>query len=472
MPAIRLSTRVIAADTTTPVAVMRKFLAGGREAFLLESVEGGRSVARYSFLGAGPRARLAVTDGVVTREEGGVVRPLAGSFLDAVSGETVVPGFARAEGEPPFSVGAVGYLTYDAVRLFERIPDRHPRTSGMPDGLFLLFDAVVAFDHARGVMALQTVARPGEGPEAAEERLDALEEAVTLPEAPAPASVRTTAAAPTFTERGSRDAFLGAVARAKQAIAAGEIYQIQISRRWSAPLPFDAFEVYRALRRINPSPYQFFLRTREGDILGASPEMLVRVRGREIETRPIAGTYPRGASPAEDRDLEGRFLADPKERAEHVMLVDLARNDLGRVCEAGSVAVPEFFSVEKYSHVQHLVSSVTGRLRPGVSALEALAASFPAGTLTGAPKIRAMELIDELEPCRRGLYGGAVGYLDASGDLDSAIAIRTMVVEGGEARVQAAAGIVADSVPETEARETEIKSGALFRAAAAASGAK
>ncbi len=273
---------------------------------------------------------------------------------------------------------------------------------------------------------------------------------------------------PDFSESGSRDAFLASVAAAKEAIAAGEVYQIQISRRWTARLGIDPFEVYRALRRINPSPYHFFLRTHEGDVLGASPEMLVRVRAGSVETRPIAGTYPRGESAAEDRELETRFLADPKERAEHVMLVDLARNDLGRVCEPGSVTVPAFFTVEKYSHVQHLVSSVTGRLRPEVSALSALAASFPAGTLTGAPKIRAMQLIDELEPWRRGLYGGAVGYLDVSGDLDSAIAIRTMVVEDGVARVQAAAGIVADSDPEREARETEIKSGALFRAAEAA----
>ncbi len=462
-----LETRTIPADTTTPVAVMRTLLASGHEAFLLESVEGGRNIARYSFLGAGPRVRLAVTDGRVSREVGGAIRPLDLPFVEAVNRETLVPGLARGEGDPPFSAGAVGYLSYDAVRLFERIPARHPRVSAMPDGLFLLFDAVVAFDHARGVMILQTVVREGESEEAGRARLDGLEQAIASAEPlPGPSFP---AAPPAFAECGSRGEFLAAVARAKEAIAAGEIYQIQISRRWSAPLAVDPFAVYRALRRINPSPYQFFLRTREGDILGASPEMLVRVRGREIETRPIAGTYPRGATAAEDRDLETRFLADPKERAEHVMLVDLARNDLGRVCETGAVTVPEFLTVEKYSHVQHLVSSVTGRLRPGISALEALGASFPAGTLTGAPKIRAMELIDELESSRRGLYGGAVGYLDVSGDLDSAIAIRTMVVEKGIARVQAAAGIVADSEPEREARETEIKSGALFRAAATAS---
>lgn len=461
----RLATRLLPADTTTPVAVMRRLLSSGEEAFLLESVEGGAHVARWSFLGAAPRVRLSAVDGETFREEGGRRENLDRPFLDAVREEAVDPGFARSEDDPPFSTGAVGYLSYDAVRLFERIPARHPRTSRMPDGLFLLFDSVVAFDHARGVMLLQTLVRDGDSDARAAARLDALERRIRTPEpapdaGPAPAS-------PSFSETASRETFLSAVARAQEAIAAGEVYQIQISRRWTARLEADPFDVYRALRRVNPSPYQFFLRTREGDVLGASPEMLVRVRGREIETRPIAGTYPRGATAAEDRALEARFLADPKERAEHVMLVDLARNDLGRVCEAGSVSVPEFFAVEKYSHVQHLVSSVRGRLRESVSALDALAASFPAGTLTGAPKIRAMELIDELETARRGIYGGAVGYLDAGGDLDSAIAIRTMVVEDGVARVQAAAGIVADSVPEREATETEIKSGALFRACAA-----
>jgi anthranilate synthase component 1 len=461
-----LATRTISADTTTPVAVMRKLMAGGEESFLLESVEGGAHLARYSFLGSAPRARLSVVDGVAWREERGRRERLDRPFLDAVHAEAVVPGFSRSDGEPPFSAGAVGYLSYDAVRLFERIPARHPRVSAMPDGLFLVFDAVVAFDHARSVMVLQSIVRDGEPEAAATERLDALEERIAR--ADPPAEVRARRAPAPFLETSSRDHFLAAVARAQEAIAAGEIYQIQVSRRWKAPLDVDAFDVYRSLRRVNPSPYQFFLRTREGDVLGASPEMLVRVRGSHIETRPIAGTYPRGATAAEDRELEARFIADPKERAEHVMLVDLARNDLGRVCEAGTVKVPEFFTVEKYSHVQHLVSSVTGRLRSGVTALQALAASFPAGTLTGAPKIRAMELIDELETERRGIYGGAVGYVDAGGDLDSAIAIRTMVVEDGVARVQAAAGIVADSVPEREAREIEIKSGALFRAVEAA----
>jgi anthranilate synthase component 1 len=456
----RLLTRSLVADTTTPVALMRKLAAAGGECFLLESVEGGAHLARYSFLGAFPRARVVVTDGRVTVETGTARDVVTEPFLSVVDRLVRRP-VEREAGAPPFSAGAVGYLSYDAVRLFEDVPTRHRRTSKMPDGLFLVFDAVAAFDHARGVLLLQTPEEDGAG-----ERLDLLEGIFRGPEPP-PSARR--AFSPDLREVSSRERFLEAVALAKERIAAGDIYQIQISRRWAGKLPVDTLDVYRALRRINPSPYHFFLRTREGDVLGASPEMLVRVRGRRIEARPIAGTYPRGATPEEDRDLERRFREDPKERAEHVMLVDLARNDLGRVCETGSVEVPELFVVEKYSHVQHLVSSVVGRLRPEVSALEALAASFPAGTLTGAPKIRAMELIDELETCRRGLYGGAVGYLDVSGDLDSCIAIRTLVVEEGLARVQAAAGIVADSDPEREARETEIKSRALFRAAEEAS---
>ena len=462
----RVVTRTLLADTTTPVAVMRKLLASGAESFLLESVEGGRNVARYSFLGTAPSARITFRDARVFVERNGVCETREENPLDVVSRMVIRPGLRRDEGDPPFSGGAVGYLSYDAVRLFEKIPARHPRESKMPDGLFLVFDSTIAFDHAKGVMVLQTL-EDGEAGASAENRLDSLERAV---DGAAPPDRRDPAVVADFVERTSRDGFLRSVDVAKERIAAGDIYQIQISRRWAGTLPTDPFEVYRALRRINPSPYQFFLRTREADILGASPEMLVRVRGGEIETRPIAGTYPRGATPAQDGELEERFLSDPKEKAEHIMLVDLARNDLGRVCETGSVRVPEFFQVEKYSHVQHLVSSVTGRLRANVTALEALAASFPAGTLTGAPKIRAMELIDELETCRRGIYGGAIGYLDASGDLDSAIAIRTMVVEDGEARIQAAAGIVADSVPEREARETEIKSDALFRAAREACG--
>jgi anthranilate synthase component 1 len=293
-------------------------------------------------------------------------------------------------------------------------------------------------------------------------RLDALETLVHAPD-PGPAARASNAQWSPVADR-PREEFLARVACAQEAIRDGEIYQVVLSQRWTGQLDVDAFEVYRALRMLNPSPYMFYLETREAVVFGASPEMLVRCRGKRVETRPIAGTAARGATPEEDRALAERLLEDPKERAEHVMLVDLSRNDLGRVSRIGSVKVPRYASIEKYSHVQHIVSEVEGELAAGRTAADALEACFPAGTLTGAPKIRAMELIDELEPVRRGVYGGAVGYLDAAGDLDVAIAIRTAVVEGSECRIQAGAGIVADSVPEAEHRECENKAAALFRA--------
>ena len=337
----------------------------------------------------------------------------------------------------------------------------------MPDGLFLLFDAVLAFDHPRQrLLLLTTVESAGPGGETraameAAARLESLESFLTAPDPPAE---EPSARMSVFRPDSPKEAFLQAVERSREAIFAGDAYQIVVSQRWSGSLGLDPFQVYRALRSLNPSPYLFYLETREASIFGASPEMLVRVRGREAETRPIAGTAPRGATAAEDEALRNALLADPKERAEHVMLVDLARNDIGRVCEIGSVAVPRYAVIEKYSHVQHIVSEVRGRLAAGKSAVDALAACFPAGTLTGAPKIRAMELIDELEKVRRGLYGGVVGYLDCAGNLDVAIAIRMAVVEAGICRVQAGAGIVADSIPENEYREAEAKAAAIFRA--------
>ena len=297
--------------------------------------------------------------------------------------------------------------------------------------------------------------------ERAIERLDRLEQLVFSASWPGTAD----AGLPVpFEPVASRERFLSAVAQTREAIAAGEVYQAVISQRWTARLDLDPFDVYRALRTLNPSPYLFYLETREATLLGSSPEMLVRCRGREAETRPIAGTVPRGRSPEEDAALAAALLADPKERAEHVMLVDLARNDLGRVCEIGSIRVPRYAAVEKFSHVQHLVSEVHGTLAPGTTAAGLLRACFPAGTLTGAPKIRAMELIDGLESARRGVYGGAVGYFDAAGNCDMAIAIRTAVVEDGICRIQAGAGIVADSVPEKEYAEAEAKAKALFDA--------
>ena len=475
--------RIFPSDELTPVTLFRRMRRSGQECFLLESVEGGESIARFTFLGCGPTVRLVVRDGAVEEEKGASRRRLKAGALDALRQMAVRSGFDEDPDLPPLTAGAVGYLSYDAVRLFEEIPDRHRREGNVPDGLFLQFDATAAFDHPRQRLLLLTNVEPERASEkeravdAAISRLDGLEAFLRGEGHPAVAAKSSgrggaregaNAGGARVTQLMTKEGFLSAVRRAQEEILAGEIYQVVLSQRWDAPLDVDPFDVYRALRMLNPSPYLFYLETREAAIFGASPEMLVRCRGREVETRPIAGTARRGASLADDRSLAAALLADPKERAEHVMLVDLSRNDLGRVCEIGSVSVPRYASVERYSHVQHLVSEVRGTLAAGKTSGDALAASFPAGTLTGAPKIRAMEIIDELEAARRGVYGGAVGYLDTAGNLDVAIAIRTAVVEDGICRIQAGAGIVADSVPEKEYEEAESKAAALFRAIDAA----
>jgi len=470
--------RVFPSDELTPVTLFRRMRESGSECFLLESVEGGESIARYTFLGCGPSARLVLRDGSVEQEKVGSRRRVKAGALAALRRMVVRRGFVADADLPPLTAGAVGYLSYDAVRLFEEIPDRHRRKGHIPDGLFLRFDATAAFDHPRQRLLLLTnleVARAADkerAVDAAISRLDRLEAFVRGEQHPAAEKASYRVAARKARSAGpaavrqlmTKEAFVAAVVKAQEAILAGDIYQVVLSQRWDAPLDVDAFDVYRALRMLNPSPYLFYLETCEAAIFGASPEMLVRCRGREVETRPIAGTASRGTTPAEDRALAAALLADPKERAEHVMLVDLSRNDLGRVCEIGTVSVPRYALVERYSHVQHLVSEVRGRLAKGKTSGDALAASFPAGTLTGAPKIRAMEIIDQLEAARRGVYGGAVGYVDTAGNLDVAIAIRTAVVENGVCRIQAGAGIVADSVPEKEYQEAESKAAALFRA--------
>jgi anthranilate synthase component 1 len=437
------------ADLTTPVALMRGLLAAGGPCFLLESVEGGDRVARWSFLGASPSGEIS----------GRETDPFAA--LRALPRDETVTG---GDDLPPFTGGAVGYVGYDAVRRLERLPDANPDPIGMPDAWFGIFDAVIAFDHVRHRLLFVTHASNGDEA-AARARLRALEERAltrsgeTGPEAHLPL---------TFEESLPRSSFLAAVERAKEHIRAGDVFQVVLSRRWSAPFSGDPFAVYRALRSLSPSPYQYYLRTPHGAIFGASPERLVHVAAglgeTTVETIPLAGTRPRGATREEDLAFERELLADPKERAEHVMLVDLGRNDLGRVAKAGSIRVKDFFHVERYSHVMHIASRVTGALAPGKDAVDALTATFPAGTLTGAPKIRAMEIIEDLEPVRRGAYGGAVGYLDFAGNLDVAIAIRTAIVANGTMHVQAGAGIVADSDPEAEATECENKARALMRA--------
>ncbi|HMA29360.1 MAG TPA: chorismate-binding protein [Thermoanaerobaculia bacterium] len=440
------------ADLTTPVALMRGLLSGGGPCFLLESVEGGDRVARWSFLGASPSGEIS----------GGARDPFAA--LRALPRDGTAAG--GDDDLPPFTGGAVGYVGYDAVRRLERLPDANPDPIGLPDAWFGIFDAVIAFDHVRHRLLFVTHAREGGDEERrAFERLRELEaRAKAVPASAAPVSP----ARPSFEESLPRPSFVAAVDKAKEHIRAGDVFQVVLSRRWSAPFAGDSFAVYRALRSLSPSPYQYYLRTPHGAIFGASPERLVHVAaspgGTTAETIPLAGTRPRGATREEDLAFERELLADPKERAEHVMLVDLGRNDLGRVAKAGSVRVKDFFHVERYSHVMHIASRVTGYLAPGKGAVDALTATFPAGTLTGAPKIRAMEIIEDLEPVRRGAYGGAVGYLDFAGNLDVAIAIRTAVVANGRMHVQAGAGIVADSDPEAEATECENKARALMRA--------
>ena len=437
------------ADLTTPVALMRGLLAGEGPCFLLESVEGGDRVARWSFLGASPSGEISGRDSDPFAALRAVPRDESASVGDDL---------------PPFTGGAVGYAGYDAVRRLERLPATNPDPIGLPDAWFGIFDSVIAFDHVRHRLLFVTHAEEG-GEEEARARLRALEERAF---APCRQSRPESFPPLTFEESSPRSSFLASVERAKEHIRAGDVFQVVLSRRWSAPFDGDPFAVYRALRSISPSPYQYFLRTPHGAIFGASPERLVRVAaapgGAAVETIPLAGTRPRGATREEDLALERELLADPKERAEHVMLVDLGRNDLGRVAKAGSVRVEDFFRVERYSHVMHIASRVTGVLAEGKDAVDALVATFPAGTLTGAPKIRAMEIIEDLEPVRRGAYGGTVGYLDFAGNLDVAIAIRTAVVANGSLHVQAGAGIVADSDPEAEATECENKARALMRA--------
>jgi anthranilate synthase component 1 len=453
--------RELPGDLLTPVGAFLALGQGAERSFLLESVVGGERLARYSFLGRDPSATLEVRAGRLIVRDGDGERAAPGTLLDGLRA-ALLPRAVPVPGLPRLTGGAVGYLTYDAVRLFERIPDRHCSGHGLLAS-FSLYRSLVAFDHVRQRLVLIALAEPGARSafDAAQRTLDALEAGLRhSPELPAAGGTLAVPDAPFEDGTG----YEAAVARAKEYIAAGDIFQVVLSRQRQSKGCADAFAVYRALRTVNPSPYMYFLKEGDRAVAGASPEMLVRVEGARVEARPIAGTRPRGGTPEEDERLGRELLADPKERAEHLMLVDLGRNDLGRVCRFGSVRVPELMTLERYSHVMHIVSSVTGELEPGRDALDALAAAFPAGTLSGAPKIRAMEIIDELEPAARGIYGGALGYADFTGNLDFCIAIRTVVVEEGRATLQAGAGIVADSDPSAERRETEAKAFAMLEA--------
>jgi anthranilate synthase component I len=456
------------ADLDTPLSAYLR-LRPGPYAFLLESVEGGEKWARYSFLGSDPLVVLTAKNGRITlRRSGRTERVPDGDPLEAL--RTLLKEFrpVAVPGLPRFQGGAVGFLGYDMVGHMERLPHTAKDDLELPDAVFMLTETLLVFDNLRHrllVIANAQVDRHDPASlDAAYDRA-ALKIGMTLAKlarpARAPAPLPLAPAAPLqalgeegFTSTMDESAFTDAVLRAKEYIAAGDAYQIVLSRRLDTRLDADPFTVYRALRTINPSPYLFFLRLGKTTIVGSSPEVLVRVEGDRVEERPIAGTHPRGATEAQDHAIEAQMQSDPKERAEHVMLVDLGRNDVGRVSELGSVKVTEFMVTERYSHVMHLVSHVVGKLRPGADAFDVLRACFPAGTVTGAPKIRAMEIIDAIEPTRRGPYAGAVGYISYSGNLDSCITIRTIVCHGNRASVQVGAGIVADSDPKTEWLET------------------
>jgi anthranilate synthase component 1 len=465
--------REIMADMDTPVSAFRK-IDDGSYAFLLESIEGGEKWARYTFLGASPS--------VVIRSRGTTVEILANGEAPR-SCEAADPlGFMRdflaryqpveIPGIPRFFGGAVGYLGYDMVRHFERLPTDKPAVIGAWDSCFLITDTLLIFDNVRQKISVVSNAHVGEGttPESAyAEAIAKIEAIIAKLRTPlAPESRRRAAGRIDLASNIGRDAFEESVRRAKEYVQSGDIIQVVLSQRFSGALTVEPFDIYRVLRTLNPSPYMFFLRLDDTLVVGASPEVMVRKEGSRVELRPIAGTRPRGETAADDLRMESDLLADPKERAEHVMLVDLGRNDLGRVCRTGSVRVSELMVVERYSHVMHIVSNVQGELAPGKDAFDVVAATFPAGTLSGAPKVRAMEIIDELEPVRREVYGGAVGYFSFSGNMDLAIAIRTLVIRDGQVHLQAGAGIVADSDPATEYEETVNKAMGVVKAIEAA----
>jgi anthranilate synthase component 1 len=441
-------------DCQTPVSAFLKLREDG-PAFLLESADQGR-VGRYSFIGYRPRKVLRWSLG-----DAGDPYALAAKELSRFNP-------APLEGLPPFAGGAVGVFAYDLVRTVEPLGEPNPDPLGVPDLALMLTDALVAFDHLKHTVTVLANVYADEDLEASYARAkDLVAEvrwrlagAVPRPARP-PARERSV---PQFTPNMTREEFEANVTRIIEYIYAGDAYQVVPSQRWSAPVPVEAFSIYRGLRAVNPSPYMYFLDFGDFEVAGASPEPLITVTGRQVSTRPIAGTRPRGASAEGDRRMAEELLADPKERAEHVMLVDLGRNDLGRVCEYGSVEVDEFMVVENYSHVMHIVSSVIGKLRDGVDALQALRSVLPAGTLSGAPKVRAMQIIDELEPVKRCGYGGAIGWVSYTGDLDTCIHIRTVIVKDGVAHVQAGGGTVADAKPDFEFRESEAKARAVLQA--------
>jgi len=472
--------RQLLADTHTPVSALAA-IETGDWAFLLESVEGGEKIGRYSFLGADPRFifKSSLSEVEIISRDG------KGAFTERRTYESENPfdelrkhveTFAPVEyGDlPRFSAGAVGYIGYDAVRLIEHLPDMPEDVLGVPDLYFMFFDTMLIFDHVNKTMKIIAYADCNEGDAdavyaAACRRIDAVTErlmqgVVSIVDDIDPKSGRDIECTSNF----NKEDYEAAVAAAKEYIKAGDIFQVVLSQRLNAKTSARAFDIYRALRVVNPSPYMFYLKFEDMHVVGSSPEVMVRVEDERITLRPIAGTRWRGRTPEEDRALAEELLADPKERAEHIMLLDLGRNDVGRVAEYGTVNIDENMVIEYYSHVMHIVSNVSGTLRKGMGAFDTLQSCLPAGTVSGAPKVRAMEIIDELEPEKRGPYAGAVGYFDFHGNLDTCITIRTIVMKDGDVYVQAGGGVVADSVPENEFNESMNKARALLKAIAIA----
>ncbi len=459
----------ILGDLLTPAAAFLRVAHGRSRVFLLESVEGGERLARYSFIGWDPFLVVRGTGSVITTEELGETRTEEGRPYEKLREISRRYRSVPLPDLPPFLAGGVGCFGYDLVRQFERLPSIAVDDLGTDDFHVMYFSTILAFDHLRHrIHIIVNILNPG-GTQNLEGRyrdavlrIEQIEKRLSAPiSLPAPAP---SASIPEPASNLTEAQYDANIEKAKAYITAGDIFQVVLSQRLAMKVSCDPFDIYRALRFINPSPYMIFLRMDKLCLVGASPEMLVKVRGRRVEYGPIAGTRPRGATPEEDEALARDLLADAKERAEHVMLVDLGRNDLGRVCDFGTVRVTDLMRIEKYSHVMHLVSSVEGILRDGMDCFHALEACLPAGTVSGAPKVRAMEIIEELEPCRRGVYGGAVGYADFSGNLDTCIALRTLVIKDGVAYVQAGGGIVADSQPQREREESMNKARALLRA--------
>jgi anthranilate synthase component 1 len=468
--------RTIIADLLSPVSAFLKLSPQhGRESkthpysFLLESVEGGERIGRYTFFGVDPFQVVSCRGDRITMARGSRREEESGNIFDYLRHLGARYQSVKLPGLPPFTAGAVGYLSYEAVRMLERLPPRVAPDVSLDDAAFMYFANVLAFDHVQHRLFLIANVLTEEGKGSLRTKYDAACRQLARHES----ALRRPLSLPRVRKpRGSlrvrpnmrRDEYEAMVERSKEYIRAGDIFQVVVSQRLEVPVRVPAFDVYRALRVVNPSPYMYYLRMGESTVLGSSPEMLVKVAGRDVEYRPIAGTRPRGKNEEEDKRLEGELRSDSKERAEHIMLVDLGRNDIGRVCEFSTVRPKEIMFVERYSHVMHLVSLLQGRLRSDADSYAALAACFPAGTLTGAPKVRAMEIIDELEPTRRGLYGGSVLYLDFSGNLNSCIVIRTVLIRDKKAYLQAGAGIVADSIPAREYEECMNKARAVLRA--------